>query len=152
MTAANETGTSGTGGCTCFRVRKAARRVTQLYDHYLAGAGLRITQFSLLSHLRYAGPLTMTELADRMAMDRTTLTRNLRPLQRQGFVAIAVGDDRRRRLLTVTAAGERVYKSGVGQWQKAQRAVFDELGPDTVSELHSLLERTAKLGSELLPA
>lgn len=151
LTAANDTGSSSTGGCTCFRVRRAARRVTQLYDHYLAGAGLRITQFSLLSHLRAAGPLTMTELADRMSMDRTTLTRNLRPLQRQGFVAIAVGDDRRRRELTLTAAGERAYKSGIGQWQKAQRAVFDELGPETVSELHRLLERTAKLGAELLP-
>jgi DNA-binding MarR family transcriptional regulator len=152
LTAANDTAPSSTIGCTCFRVRKAARRVTQLYDHYLADAGLRITQFSLLSHLRSAGPLTMTELADRMAMDRTTLTRNLRPLQRQAFVAIAIGDDRRRRLLTLTPTGERAYKSGIGQWQKAQRAVLEELGSDTVSELHRLLERTAKLGAEMLPA
>lgn len=157
VSAANDTvspqaASTQTFGCTCFRVRKAARRVTQLYDHYLAGAGLRITQFSLLSHLRAAGPLTMTELADRMAMDRTTLTRNLRPLQRHGFVAIAVGDDRRRRELTLTPVGERAYKAGIVQWQKAQRAVLDELGSDTVSELHRLLERTATLGAELLPA
>src|SRR5262249_58169002 len=92
----------GVTGCTCFRVRQAARRVTQLYDHFLAGAGLRITQYSLLANLRQAGPLTMTELARRMAMDRTTLTRNLRPLQRHGYVAVTVGEDRRRRLLALT--------------------------------------------------
>ena len=151
MTAANEPGSGGTIACTCFRVRRAARRVTQLYDHFLAASGLRITQFSLLANLRHAGPLTMTELADRMAMDRTTLTRNLRPLQRQGLVAVAVGDDRRRRLLTVTPAGERAYRSGIGQWSKAQAAVQEELGADTVRELHRLLERTMTLGGEMLP-
>jgi DNA-binding MarR family transcriptional regulator len=151
VTAANEPGSGGANTCTCFRVRRAARRVTQLYDHFLATSGLRITQFSLLANLRHAGPLTMTELADRMAMDRTTLTRNLRPLQRHGFVTVTVGDDRRRRLLAVTPAGERAYKSGIGQWQKAQRAVLDELGQDTVSDLHRLLERTARIGGSLLP-
>jgi DNA-binding MarR family transcriptional regulator len=151
VTAANEPG-SGANACTCFRVRRAARRVTQLYDHFLSTSGLRITQFSLLSNLRHAGPLTMTELADRMAMDRTTLTRNLRPLQRHGFVTVTVGDDRRRRLLAVTPAGERAYKAGIGQWQKAQRAVQEELGQDTVADLHRLLERTARLGGDLLPS
>jgi DNA-binding MarR family transcriptional regulator len=152
LTVPAEPGTSGSIGCTCFRVRKAARRVTQLYDHFLATSGLRITQFSLLANLRHAGPQTMTELAERMAMDRTTLTRNLRPLQRQGFITVSVGDDRRRRLLAVTPAGERAYKTGIGQWQKAQRAVLDELGQDTVADLHRLLERTATLGGEMLPS
>lgn len=151
MASAQESNVGGVGGCTCFRVRKAARRVTQLYDHFLSTAGLRITQFSLLANLRHAGPLTMTELAGRLAMDRTTLTRNLRPLQRQGYIAVTVGDDRRRRLLAVTPAGERAYKNGIGQWQKAQRAVLDELGGETVGELHRLLERTMTLGSALLP-
>jgi len=150
VTAADTT-LGSVSGCTCFRVRKAARRVTQLYDHFLAGAGLRITQFSLLANLRYAGPLTMTELATRLAMDRTTLTRNLRPLQRLGFVAVSVGDDRRRRLLAVTPAGEKAYRAGVGQWQKAQHAVQDELGSETVNDLHRLLERTMTLGGGVIP-
>ena len=152
MTARPEPVVGGVTGCTCFRVRKAARRVTQLYDHFLAGAGLRITQYSLLANLRQAGPLTMTELARRMAMDRTTLTRNLRPLQRHGYVAVTVGEDRRRRLLAITAAGERAHRLGAAQWLKAQRAVLDELGGDTVLELHRLLERATTLGRALLPS
>ena len=70
--------------CNCFAVRSAARHVTQLYDQLLAPAGLRVTQFSILAKLKHKGPLTINALADDMVMDRTTLGRNIRPLERDG--------------------------------------------------------------------
>src|SRR6266851_8021847 len=82
--------------CNCFAVRSAARHVTQLYDQLLAPAGLRVTQFSILAKLKRLGPLTINALADEMVMDRTTLGRNVLPLQREGLIAIRRGlTDRR---------------------------------------------------------
>src|SRR5215470_18702715 len=74
--------------CNCLAVRSAARHVTQLYDQFLAPIGLRITQFSILAKLKRRGPLTINALADVMAMDRTTLGRNIQPLERDGLIAI----------------------------------------------------------------
>src|SRR5271157_2996991 len=83
--------------CNCQAIRQAARQVTQLYDRHLAPVGLRTTQFSLLARLERAGPLAINELAARMVMDRTTMGRALRPLQREGLVAIDPGRDARTR-------------------------------------------------------
>ena len=74
--------------CNCFAVRSAARHVTQLYDQLLAPAGLRVTQFSILAKLKRRGPLTINALADDMVMDRTTLGRNIRPLERDGLISV----------------------------------------------------------------
>ena len=74
--------------CNCFAVRSAARHVTQLYDQLLAPAGLRVTQFSILAKLKRKGPLTINVLADDMVMDRTTLGRNIRPLERDGLISV----------------------------------------------------------------
>ena len=77
--------------CNCLALRQAARRVTQLYDRHLAAAGLRSTQYSILAKLKYFGPATINALAARMVLDRTTLGRNIQPLQRQGLIAIKRG-------------------------------------------------------------
>src|ERR1700758_5379885 len=82
--------------CTCLAVRQAARHVTQFYDQHLAPAGLRTTQFSILAKLKRHGPMTINALADQMVMDRTTLGRNILPLERDGLITIAPGDRDRR--------------------------------------------------------
>jgi DNA-binding transcriptional ArsR family regulator len=91
--------------CACFNLRRAARAVTQLYDHTLAPSGLRATQVTLLVALAKAGPVPFTRLASALGMDRTTLTRNLAPLERDGFVTQSPGADRRVKLVRITDAG-----------------------------------------------
>src|SRR6476659_8600571 len=83
--------------CACFHLRRATRALTQLYDDALRPAGVRTTQFTLLNAIRIAGPATVRRLATTVVMDRTTLTRDLRPLERQGLVLIEPGEDRRER-------------------------------------------------------
>ena len=80
--------------CNCFAVRSAARHVSQFYDQFLTPIGLRTTQFSILAKLKRRGPLTINALAEEMVMDRTTLGRNILPLERDGLIQIAAGPDR----------------------------------------------------------
>jgi len=92
--------------CNCLALRQAARHVTQFYDRFLAMAGLRTTQFSILAKLRRLGPMTISALAADLVMDRTTLGRNLQPLEREGLVAVVTGRaDRRSREVRLTDAG-----------------------------------------------
>lgn len=111
--------------CNCLAIRKAARHVTQHYDRCLASTGLRTTQYSILAQLNRLGPRTINELAAHMAMDRTTMGRNVRPLERDGLVAIAVDPrDRRSRALSVTEAGRERLAAARERWHLAQ-AQFD---------------------------
>src|SRR6266850_2087685 len=97
-----DTAESG-GACNCFAVRAAARHVSQYYDRLLAPTGLRATQFSILAKLKRTGPLTISALAEDMVMDRTTLGRNILPLQRDGLITIEpAASDRRAKELHVT--------------------------------------------------
>jgi DNA-binding MarR family transcriptional regulator len=128
-------------GCTCFRLRKLTRRMTQHYDARLAPAGLRLTQFSLLANLR-AGPLTMSALADRMEMDRTTLTRNLKPLADAGFIEVAPGEDARSRIVTLTARGRDAWTAARELWRGAQDEVNRALGAEQVAALHATLDES----------
>lgn len=126
--------------CTCFKLRRATRRVTQIYDRHLQPTGLRITQYGLLARLR-SRPLNMTELAERMGMDRTTLTRNLRPLERLGYVAVDAGQDRRTRSVTITDEGRAAAAAALPHWRDAQAAVREALGDVLTDDLHGLLDR-----------
>lgn len=114
--------------CTCFSLRKAARAVTQRYDEALRPTGLRTTQFSLLTVLRLAGALPMTRLAEEAVMDRTTLSRNLDVLVRDGLVRIQPGEDARVRQVEITRAGRRKLEEAFPLWQGAQRALAERLG------------------------
>src|SRR5208337_2926851 len=107
--------------CTCLAVRQAARHITQFYDQYLAPVGLRTTQFSILARLKRLGPMTINALADELVMDRTTLGRNVLPLEREGLISIAPGrTDRRSKELRLTDAGvERLLAARDG-WKEAQ--------------------------------
>lgn len=121
--------------CACFAVRRAARVITQHYDRSLRPSGLRATQFTLLTMLALGGPLPLSRVADRLGMQRTTLTRNLHPLLTKGLVAVRHGDDRRVRTILITAKGRRAAVAALPQWRRAQRAVAGHL---TVGVLESL--------------
>jgi DNA-binding MarR family transcriptional regulator len=92
--------------CNCLALRQAARHISQIYDSYLASEGLRTTQYSILAKLNRLGPLSINELAKAMVMDRTTLGRAIRPLERDKLLAIGEGADGRTRSLRLTPAGE----------------------------------------------
>ena len=99
--------------CTCLAVRQAARHITQFYDQHLAPVGLRTTQFSILARLRRQGPMTINALADELVMDRTTLGRNILPLEREGLISVAPGrTDRRSKELRLTGAGVERLQGG----------------------------------------
>lgn len=128
-------------GCTCLRIRKAGRLVTQIYDRHLASVGLTITQFGLLAHLRSPGGIEMGVLAARLSMDPTTLTRNLRPLQRRGLVALAVDpEDRRARLVRLSGSGRLALAAARPAWEAAQKQIVDRLGGAALSALHAQLD------------
>jgi DNA-binding MarR family transcriptional regulator len=127
-------------GCTCFRLRKLTRRVTQHYDAHLAEAGLRITQFSVLSMLEHAESLSVSELAERLEMDRTTLSRNLGPLQAAGWVETGARRDARRRALRLTASGRETWARAKPLWRRAQDELNQALGLEQVAGLHGLLD------------
>ena len=128
-------------GCTNFKLRQLTRRVSQHYDHHLALAGLKTTQYSLLSHIAKLGPLTPGELARRMTLDASTLTRNLQPLVAAGWVVVGEGVNARSRLLTLTEAGREVRQTAQRHWKNAQLELNGLLGPAMVAELHGLLDQ-----------
>ncbi len=98
--------TTNPAACNCLALRQAARHVSQFYDQFLAPSGLRTTQYSILARLQRRGPMTINALAAELVMDRTTLGRNILPLQRDGLVAVGPGkSDRRRKELRLTDAG-----------------------------------------------
>ena len=125
--------------CVCANLRMATRLVTQRYDDALRPVGLRIMQFTLLARLHAAGRLTMTELAESAALDRTTLTRNLKPLIERGYVRAVSGKDRRERLVTLTDQGREALREALPLWEQAQNGMTIGLGKEATGELLSLL-------------
>ena len=136
--------------CNCFAVRSAARHVTQLYDQLLAPVGLRVTQFSILAELRRRGPLTINALAEDMVMDRTTLGRNIQPLERDGLIRIEPApSDRRAKELHLTKVGEKRLQAGLEVWAKAQARFEASFGTKRAAELRMLLR--AVVASQFTP-
>ena len=131
--------------CTCFGLRKAARAVTQIYDRALKPAGLRATQFSLLVAAERAGPCAIGELAELLVMDRTTLTRNLKPLLDQGLLESVEGADRRRRPVAITAQGRAALARALPYWREAQASLAGSLGRSRWWRLLGDLRDTAAL-------
>ncbi|MBV9518649.1 MAG: winged helix-turn-helix transcriptional regulator [Hyphomicrobiales bacterium] len=126
--------------CTCLAVRQAARHITQFYDQHLASAGLRTTQFSILAKLGRMGPMTINALADELVMDRTTLGRNILPLEREGLLAIAPGrTDRRSKELHVTTAGLERLRAARRGWSAAQAKFAKVFGDERTAGLRALL-------------
>jgi DNA-binding MarR family transcriptional regulator len=123
--------------CVCFAVRRAARAITQHYDRELRQAGLRVTQFSMLAVLSHGEPRPVNRVAARLGMDRTTLTRNLRPLVDRGFVTIAGGADARVRLVKITPAGSAALAAALPHWRRAQRSMERHVTPAALKALAS---------------
>jgi DNA-binding MarR family transcriptional regulator len=128
--------------CTCFRVRGAARRVTQIYGRHLAPTGLKISQFSLLGFVTAEGPVSIGRLSDLLTTDRTTLTRNLRPLLAAGLIERATSGDKRRHELVATATGRALLKRALPLWAAAEHEVRAAMGAKLTADLHGALDRS----------
>jgi DNA-binding MarR family transcriptional regulator len=126
--------------CNCLALRQAARRVTRFYDAFLFPAGMRTTQFSILAKLRQRGPLTITALAAEMVTDRTTLGRNIQPLQHKGLVAVASGRrDHRSKELRLTETGLERLRAAGAPWREAQQRFDAVFGVERACALRKLL-------------
>lgn len=126
-------------GCTCFALRKLTRTVSRLYDQHMATVGLRTTQYSLLRCVEREA-LPIAALAARLSAERTTLTRNLKPLMESGWVEIKPGADSRQRIVSITEAGRETIRRARQAWRQAQTDLENTLGMDAVLALHGQLE------------
>ena len=126
--------------CNCFVVRSAARHVTQLYDQFLAPVGLHVTQFSVLAKLKRLGPTTINALAKEMVMDRTTLGRNVQPLERDGLLKIeASATDGRAKVLLLTKIGGKRLQAARDAWEQAQRRFDTRFGTKRATDFRAML-------------
>lgn len=132
--------------CINFNLRKAARAVTAIYDRNLAPTGITSTQFSVMVALAYYPQHSMSELSDFLVMDRTTLTKNLKPMMREKLVEPAVGEDKRQRLLQLTKKGRTTLDKAFPLWAEVQQQVSEVLGR---VETHSLYRALHKVSSQL---
>jgi len=121
--------------CASGNLRKAARSVTQVYEDALRPLGIRATQFPILMATHALRSVSVTELADTLFIDRTTLTRNLRPLERRGLLSIEVARDRRVKMIALTDVGRDLLARAYSAWVVTQREVAEGLGPDRLQRL-----------------
>ena len=138
------------GSCTNFRLRQLMRRLDQHYDAELAKAGLKTTQYSLLSHVLKLEPVSPGALAQAMKMQPSTLTRNLDALVRAGWVVLGAGRDARSRSVSCTTAGREKRVQAQRHWRAAQAALAAAVGPGQLADLHQVmgycLERLEQAG------
>jgi DNA-binding MarR family transcriptional regulator len=131
-------------GCNCLALRQAARHVSQFYDQFLSASGLRATQYSILARLQRKGPMSINALAAELVMDRTTLGRNILPLQRDGLISVRPGRiDRRSKELQLTKAGVARFRAASEGWRQAQGRFEAAFGRKRAKELRALLHEMA---------
>ena len=136
--------------CSCLALRQAARVVTQFYDQHLAASRLRTTQYSILARLKRLGPMAINSLAAELVMDRTTLGRNILPLERDGLVRVRQNaTDARSRNLELTAKGATRLRTARAGWVEAQKHFDVAFGGENAAELRELLKSvvTSALGA-----
>ena len=114
--------------CPAFNIRAASRVITQLFDEILKPSGLQITQFAVLVGIALFGSPTINQLAKGLVMDRTTLTRNLKPIEKLGLIKIKQGDDKRTYVVELTAKGKLALNKTLPYWEKARATVSEEFG------------------------
>jgi DNA-binding MarR family transcriptional regulator len=134
--------------CLCNALRQASRAVSRLYDEELRRVGLRTTQYSLLRYLKQSGEVRQRDLGAMTSLDETTLTRNLRPLLDAGWVAIDAGEDRREKLVSLTAAGAAKLREAHPAWERAQARMQSRVPKADWSSLLALLPDLARLADE----
>ena len=131
--------------CTCFNLRKATRALTQIYDDALRPIGIGANQVAILAIVSAKGPIPMGELAFALVMDRTTLTRNLKPLQQSGYLNFQEGEDRRQRLIVITDNGRHVLTEAEPVWKEIQTRIAKSLGLKKWSRLLGDLNQVTHL-------
>jgi DNA-binding MarR family transcriptional regulator len=133
--------------CNCLAVRQAARYITQFYDQFLAPAGLRTTQYGILGKLYRQGPMSINTLAAQLVMDRTTLGRNVRPLERDGLIEIGPDpSDRRSKILRLTKSGHTHFERAQKRWVEAQKTFEGAYGGKEASDLRQKLRAVIASG------
>jgi DNA-binding MarR family transcriptional regulator len=135
------------GRCNCVALRKASRRMSQFYDSVLAPCGLKSTQYAMLTEIarHVAAPPTIRELAEALVMDQSTIGQNLRPLQREGLVALVQDEaDRRSRRITLTKAGRSRFAAAQPLWRAAQERFESGFGKRAAAELRTVLGTIAR--------
>ena len=138
-----------TDTCTCGELRKAARAVTLLYDDAIKSSGLLSTQFGVLQVIYDIDSIRISDLADKLRMDRTTLTRNLSVLEREGFIKISQGKDHRTRNVAATQKGRSAAAKATPLWNEVQRKVRQEMGESSWHELMQNLSGFLKVTDQL---
>ena len=137
------------GTCTCGELRKAARAITLLYDNAFKSSGLLSTQFNVLQAIYNIDSIRISDLANNLVMDRTTLTRNLSVLERQGFIEISQGKDHRTRIVTATQKGRNAVAKTIFLWNEVQHKVKQEMGENSWRELMQNLGQLLKVTEQL---
>jgi DNA-binding MarR family transcriptional regulator len=139
---------SPAGPCVCLQLRRTARAVTQLYDAALQPCGLRSTQLALLVPMAKAGRIGVSDLAQLLVIDPTTLSRSLRKLEAMDLIVIAAGSDRRHRLVRLSNKGRRVLLKALPHWKKIQQEVLSKLAESDWRELQASLEKVKRISLE----
>jgi DNA-binding MarR family transcriptional regulator len=138
-----------TDSCTCSELRRAARAVTLLYDNAFRSSGLLSTQLGALHVIYKSDSIRISHLAKELGMDRTTLTRNLSVLQRQGFIKISSGKDNRTRIVTITNKGRTTIAKAIPLWNDVQNKVKEQMGETLWNELMVNLSQFVKVADQL---
>lgn len=138
------------GPCACSQVRRTARKLSLLYDRELAEVGLTITQYAVLVNIARAGQVGRTELAALLGMDRTTLTRNLGPLERAKLIVKAPSRDRRERLLCLSSEGKQKVRESYTIWERVQSELLQKIGKATLDALRKTLETAEEVAEAIL--
>lgn len=138
-----------TDACTCSELRRAARAVTLLYDNAFRSSGLLSTQLGVLHVIYKSDSIRISHLAKELGMDRTTLTRNLSVLQRQGFIKISSGKDNRTRIVTITNKGRTTIAKAIPLWNDVQNKVKEQMGETLWNELMVNLSQFVKVADQL---
>jgi len=135
--------------CSCNMIRKSARKVTQFYESGLRESGIKPTQFTILAALANTGPVQLTQLADKLLLERTGLTRNLNVLERNGWVQLQTGvEDSRQRIVSLSKKGYEQLDHAIPHWKKAQKAITNEMGQDTITGLRKTLNKMTEIITE----
>jgi DNA-binding MarR family transcriptional regulator len=135
--------------CTCGELRRAARAITLLYDNAFKSSGLLSTQLGVLDVICNIESIRISDLAEKQGMDRTTLTRNLSVLERQGYIKISSGNDHRTRIITATHKGRSAVTKTIPLWNDVQRNVKQEMGETSWHELMQNLNHFVRVANQL---
>jgi DNA-binding MarR family transcriptional regulator len=133
------------GTCVCQKARETSRKITRIYDEALQPAGIKTTQFTMLAVISVQDNATLTELAKALGMDRTTLSRNMQPLERNGLVEVSAERYRRARSVSISHIGVAVMETALPMWRLAQDSMQKRLGKDTWTHFQADLTEVRNL-------